>query len=263
MGVLVSHDRALLDEVTQATLRLDQGSARLWPHSFSQARALWLAEEEGLRGTQRETQRRLQKEERKLDATRRTLAASERSGSAGARMKHRHDSDERSMGADYRAQTAERAHSATARRVQRQVGAVREALEQLEVRDEAGQALFLRYEPCPKATVLHFQGPLRLPHGEVLRAEVSLQLRRDEHVWLLGPNGRGKSTLLRALLAAGSLPAEKTLVLPQELTQEETRVDSRRPGGPAEGRAGPGAAAGPRAGRGAGAPAALGAPFPG
>lgn len=77
VGVIVSHDRALLDEATKATLRLDGGSARLWLHPFSQARDLWFAEESLLLDTQRETQRRLQHEERKLDATRRTSAWTE------------------------------------------------------------------------------------------------------------------------------------------------------------------------------------------
>ena len=126
--------------------------------------------------------------------------------------------DARSMGEDVRAQNAERAHAATARRVKRQVGEVREALSKLQVRDEAGQALFLRYEPCPVQTVVQFQGP-------VLEREVTLQLRREEHVWLSGPNGRGKTTLLRAALAQCRVPEERTLVLPQELTVQESEAD--------------------------------------
>jgi ATPase subunit of ABC transporter with duplicated ATPase domains len=218
VGLIVSHDRALLDEVTRATLRLDSGTARLWQHPFSAARDLWLAEEAALAETQRETRRRLQQDERRLEASRRTLASSERARSAGARMKNRHDGDARSMGADVRAQNAERAHAATARRVKRQVGEVREALSKLQVRDEAGQALFLRYEPCPVQTVVQFQ-------GAVLKREVTLQLRREEHVWISGPNGGGKTTLLRAALAQCRVPEERRLVLPQELTVQESEAD--------------------------------------
>jgi ATPase subunit of ABC transporter with duplicated ATPase domains len=218
IGLIVSHDRALLDEVTTSTLRLDAGTARLWHHPFSAARELWLEEEHELRDQQRETKRRLQNEERKLDAARRTLASSERSRSTGARMKNKYDGDARTMGADLKAQNAERAHTATARRLTRQAGLVREALEKLEVRDEAGQALFLRYEPCPHQTVVQFQ-------GKIVNAEVSLQLRREEHVWISGPNGAGKTTLLRAVLAECRVPEDKRLVLPQELSEEETRAD--------------------------------------
>ncbi|MDP3151857.1 MAG: ATP-binding cassette domain-containing protein [Archangium sp.] len=218
IGVIVSHDRALLDEVTTATLRLDGGGARLWQQPFSAARASWLAEEEGVLSSQRETKRRLQQEERRLDASRRTLEASERSRSAGARMRNRHDSDARGMGADFRAQMAERAHTRAAKRVERKVGLTREALEKIEVRDEAGQRLFLKYEPCPHQTVMQFEGP-------IVGRDVVLQVGRSEHVWISGPNGAGKTTLLRAVLTACKVPEEKRLVLPQELTREETLAD--------------------------------------
>ncbi len=225
VGVIVSHDRALLDDVTTATLRLADGQARLWPHPFSGARALWLEEAELTRTHQRETKRQLKKEEKKLDARRHALAASERQRSAGARMKSRHDGDARSLGAEFRAETAEQAHASTLRRVERKAGVVRDALEALEVHDEAGQALFVRYEPSPKRTVVQFHGAVRLPHGEVLLREVVLQLGREEHLWLQGPNGRGKSTLLREVLASCDVPLARRLVLPQELTLEETEAD--------------------------------------
>jgi ATPase subunit of ABC transporter with duplicated ATPase domains len=208
--VIVSHDRALLDDVTTSTLRLDGGDARLWSHPFSAARELWLEEEHEQREHQREAKRRLQKEERKLDQARRTLASSERSLSTGYRMKNKYDGDARTMGADLKAQAAAAAHSAKARKLGKQVGQVREALEQIEVRDEAGQALFLRYEPCPHQTVVQLE---------------DLQVKREEHVWIRGRNGAGKTTLLRRAFAECRVPEEKRLVLPQELTEEETRAD--------------------------------------
>lgn len=218
IGVIVSHDRALLDDVTNATLRLDGGEARLWNHPFSTARELWLEEEHERREHQREARRRLQQQERKLDAAKRTLASAERSRSAGYRMKSKYDGDARTMGADLKAQYAERAHTAKAKRIARQADVVRDALEQLEVRDEAGQALFLRYEPCPHQTVVQFE-------GRVVEADVALQVKRDEHTWIRGRNGAGKTTLLRAALEACRVPEEKRLVLPQELTQAETLAD--------------------------------------
>lgn len=225
VGVLVSHDRALLDDVTHATLRLAQGSARLWPQPFTAARALWTEEADARRDAQRETRRKLEKEEHALDQRRRTLAASQKQRSTGARMKNKYDSDARTLGANFRAEMAEFAHASTLRRVERQAGALREELEQLEVRDEAGQALFLRYEPCPKSTVVQFRGDVALPTGDVLVRDVTLQLGRDEHLWIQGPNGRGKSTLLRTLMERSEIPPERRLLLPQELTLEDSRED--------------------------------------
>ena len=225
VGVLVSHDRALLDAVTTSTLRLTERGVRHWPQPYSQARALWLAEEGAAVDQQREQKRRLEKEERKLDAKRRTLSQSARQRSAGARMRNASDGDARSLGADFRAEQAEMAHAATLRRVKRKAETVREALDALEVRDEAGQALFLKDEPCPKPTVVQFRGEVRAGDAVLLR-DVSVQLGRAQKLWLRGPNGCGKSTLLRALLGdACQVPPERRLVLPQELELAEAQAD--------------------------------------
>ncbi len=211
LGVLVSHDRALLDDVTEATLRLTPGGARLWQKPFSQARALWLEEEEAQRQQHRDTRRHLEREEQKLDTRRRALASASRQRSTGARMRSKHDSDARSLGADFRAEQAEMSHAATLRRVERSAERVRAELDGLHVSDDAGAALFLRYEPCPKPTVV------QLPE---------LQLARGGRLWVRGPNGSGKTTLLNRVLAQGCLvPEERRLVLPQELTLEESQAD--------------------------------------
>jgi ATPase subunit of ABC transporter with duplicated ATPase domains len=226
VGVLVSHDRALLDAVTTSTLRLDRGEARLWAAPYSAARALWEDEARRGREAQRASRRRLENEEARLDAARRRLASSSSARSTGARMKDARDSDARTLGANFRAEMAERAHAASLRRSLGRSEALREELAGLEVRDDAGRDLFLRYEPCPRAQVLRYAGDVFLPRGgRRLLREVALVVRRDEHVVVEGKNGAGKSTLLGALLEAAALPPERVLVLPQELSAEALRED--------------------------------------
>ncbi len=228
VGLLVSHDRSLLDELTQSTLRLNRGEARLWPGRFSSAREAWLAEEQQLRDAQQETRRRLESEERRLDQARRRVASSARARSTGARMKGPRDSDARTVTADFRAENAEQAHAAALRRSAARSEELRAELASLDLHDEPGRELFVRYEPCPRAVVLRLSGdvflPVEPPVLPLLR-DVRLTLRRDEHVVVEGRNGAGKSTLLRALVEAAALPAERVLSLPQELTLEETRSD--------------------------------------
>src|SRR5882757_4045624 len=45
IGIIVSHDRALLDRLTTYTVRVHQGSARIWRGSYDQAKCAWEAEE--------------------------------------------------------------------------------------------------------------------------------------------------------------------------------------------------------------------------
>lgn len=54
IGLIASRDRALLDELTTATVRIDRHGARLYLGSYSTARAAWQAEGEA-RGRERAT----------------------------------------------------------------------------------------------------------------------------------------------------------------------------------------------------------------
>jgi ATPase subunit of ABC transporter with duplicated ATPase domains len=212
VGVVVSHDRVLLDTLTTATLRLHGGTARLWNAPFSTARELWAREEEELRDAHSEAQRALKKEQRRLDDQRRALESTSKQRSTGVRMRNKYDSDARTLTADGRAENAERAHAAALRRTARRADELGEELSARRVHDDAGAKLFLNYEPCPRKLVL--SGRVELP--------------REDHLWVRGRNGAGKTTLLKAARAACTLPPERVLWLPQELSAEDALEDLRR-----------------------------------
>src|ERR1019366_2900855 len=48
IGIVVSHDRAMLDALCAFTVRVDRGSARLWRGSYTEAKHSWEAEEREL-----------------------------------------------------------------------------------------------------------------------------------------------------------------------------------------------------------------------
>ncbi len=209
-GVLVSHDRALLDELTRATLRLHGGTAALYTAPFTQARARWEDAAQQLRDAQTEQQRALKKQQRRLDDERRALEATTHLRNTGRRMRSRYDSDARTLTAGGRVDMAERSHAATLRRLARKTQVMNESLAALHVRDEPGARLFVGYEPCPRPVVAALE---------------TLTVERADRVWVRGRNGAGKTTLLTRLRDACTLPDERVLVLPQELTAQEALAD--------------------------------------
>ncbi len=222
VGVVVSHDRTLLDALTGATVRLEGGVARSWPLPYSKAREAWLAEEAALLAARAELDQKLASARRTLDEGRRRQQAAGRQRSAGRRMKDRHDSDARSVTENFRAERAERSLADANRRQLHGLEQLHTHRDALQVPREAPGPLFLRYRPCPRPVVVSLALD-QLCAGErvLIDAPVRLSVRRDARLALLGDNGAGKSTLLTKLLAACSLERERVLHLPQELSAEE------------------------------------------
>lgn len=66
------------------------------------------------------------------------------------------------------------------------------------------------------------QGEIPLGDGRVL-SYPQLRIAPDDRIALTGANGLGKSTLLRLVASRANVPAERTLVVPQEITEVESR----------------------------------------
>ncbi len=107
IGVLVSHDRRLLNRLTAATLRLAGGGVRLWPGAYDAARSAWQACEAEQRKNWESGRREERKVGRRLADKRRQQRAIEARISPRTRMKGPRDHDARSMAAKNRVRFAE------------------------------------------------------------------------------------------------------------------------------------------------------------
>ena len=217
IGLLVSHDRQLLDELTSATLRLDRATLRLWPGAYSAAQALWTSEEASHRAAHEEGRRQERKIRRQLADKRRQQRSAEAKISPRSRMKGRRDSDARTMAAKNRVRSAEQ-------RLGRQVAVLRHRLASRETAnaefrfDKArGRSLFVDFEPAPAKRLITFAADAVRAGGRTLLRDVQLVVDRDTRTWLAGDNGAGKTTLLEALRRAATVAEDRLLYLPQEL----------------------------------------------
>jgi ATPase subunit of ABC transporter with duplicated ATPase domains len=224
VGVLVAHQREVLDALCGSTFRVEAGRWRLWPGPYSAARLDWEREEGAARDARAHTARALEATQRRLDAQRRQLESATRGRSAGQRMRSKYDSDSRALGANFRAEMAQKAHAGALRRTQQATAQLATRLEAQEVRHLDERRLFLHFERCPRPVVARLAGPLEVG-GRVLAPQLSAQVGREAHVVLQGPNGAGKSTLLARLVEASALPEDRWLWLPQELCEADVEAD--------------------------------------
>ncbi|MBT8491692.1 MAG: ATP-binding cassette domain-containing protein [Deltaproteobacteria bacterium] len=221
VGILVSHDRALLDELTTTTLRLAHGQLSSYPGGYSAARQVWLE----TRRQREQDHDRLRSRERvmrrKLADVRRNRSAAAGKLSASSRMKGPRDSDGRSVNAKGRVARAEAGLSravAIQRRSLERASAAREAVRLERVR---GGAVYLDYQPPRKSRLLELRVAELTAGNRRLAADVAVRLERNTRLCITGRNGAGKTTLVREILAGLNVPTERVLYLPQELDVED------------------------------------------
>jgi len=223
VGVIVAHDRALLDEVTQSTVHVEGGAATTFPGPWSEASRAWEAER-AAQVLRRERLRDARDAARaSLDATRRDAAAADAQRSARRRMKDRHDHDARSVLAGNLAEWGARGHDKGARRQARVVERLERELDATRLdRRRDPKALAFVHVRSPSAVLAGGHWPRLEVGGRVLAHDLSLWLDRAARVHLAGDNGAGKTTLVRALLTTLRVPEALVLHLPQELAPADT-----------------------------------------
>jgi ATPase subunit of ABC transporter with duplicated ATPase domains len=221
VGLVVSHDRTLLDALTTTTLRFERGGVRAWRGGYSAARAAWEEEER----EQIEAYGRLQSEKRKL--RRRLADARQKRAEAEAHMKRKmrrasiKDIDTRKRFSAKRRRSAEVSLGWEVHKLHGRLDRVEERAAVFDLAKARGRSLFVDWEPAPVATLLSLDTD-RLRAGERdLVADVHVRVERGSRIHLCGDNGAGKTTLVQALLEAPHVPPSRILHLPQEQSADE------------------------------------------
>lgn len=221
IGVVVSHDRQLLDALTTHTLRLAGGDARLYAGNYSAAHAAWQLEAEHAREARVGARERVRMLKQRVHDTRTAQRGAERNKSAGQRMKNPKDSDARGMLAQVKADWAEATHGRKLEVASRELARAERELAGMRVDKELGSTVFADFAPAP-SSILAFSAAHTLYAGErALLALPSLTIRRDDRIWVAGPNGAGKSTLLRELATQLRAATPELLLLSQELPKDQ------------------------------------------
>lgn len=227
IGVVVSHDRDLLEALTSQTLRLHGTQARLWPGSYEQARMEWEREERAAVSERERLRNEQKKQKRKLDRARREEEAASANKGAKQRMRNKHDSDARSIVATNKADWAQASLGKKVSAYRQKEEAATSALGELHVDKTLGRSVFVNWRRPPNRVLAMLDADEVRAGEEAVLFDVRLTLGRDDRIRIRGPNGAGKTTLVNALLANLRAPSERILYVPQELTKEEARQTLR------------------------------------
>ena len=226
IGLLVSHDRGLMNQLAQKTLRLKAGVGSLYEGGYDQARACWEAEAASERRAYQKVRSEKKKLERKIDDRRRKWQKAANRATTSKRMKNPRDSAARGTFKLTRRRSAENALGREIQKLHGSLGRVEREASTFELTKEVGRSLFVDYAAAPVPLLAAFEGDLHAGEGgdgPRLQCDLRVPVRRDTRLHLRGPNGAGKTTLLKGLVECSRIPAERLLYLPQELGAQASR----------------------------------------
>jgi macrolide transport system ATP-binding/permease protein len=240
IGLLVSHDRTLLDTLCRQCLFLESGHATLRPGGYTQGLAQAQANNDrarALRDQAKSNLKRLQAEESK----RREITAKEHK----TRSKHGlAPKDFDSRGRINLARVTDSKSGAPLRQLQGRIDQSESRLDGIHVKKETRLSLWL---PESKSRM---DALLRLSAGQIpltgcpgsnsdqthdcsdlspalasarTLSFPDLTLKPDSRTAVTGPNGSGKSTLIRHILTELLIPRDKTLYIPQEIPAQHAQ----------------------------------------
>lgn len=221
IGLLVSHDRELLDALCERCIFIDQPAAVMRPGGYSSGRREALREEESARIEKELAKRELVRLKR--EASRRAAEAARSAYKRSKRNLAPKDHDGRSRIDAAVLSGADGSAGKLARRMQARVEGAQGLASGIRIKKEYELGIWIAGERSRRATLFHLpEGAIPLGGGRALD-HPALTMRPEDRIALTGPNGSGKSTLIRTIINALELTPERLTYLPQEIDIASSR----------------------------------------
>ncbi len=215
IGLLVSHDRELLDGLCTRCLFLDPPRAVLRPGTWSRGREQQRLEEESRRREAERAQADARRVARSVSAAKAKAARSRRRLSK--RGLGRHDADAKGRIDMARISGKDAVAGRLVRRLEANLDRALERSAALAPPPVKQLGLWFSSEPSRRDSLLDLPAGRLALGGSTSLSHPGLHIGPRDRVALVGPNGCGKSTLVAHLCGALRLDAGRLLYLPQEI----------------------------------------------
>ena len=227
VGILVSHDRELLDTLCQQCVFLDPPDATIRPGGYTQGAGQAQLEEETVRRERELATRELKRLERESIARRDEAARSD------ARISKRNlgkDNDARGKRNRARLTGKDAVGGKLFRQLDGRLNQARKRQGSIRVKKQYDLGIWVEGGCSKRDRLFELEaGTLALGDARTLTYP-DLVMRPADRIAVTGPNGSGKSTLVREITGVLNLPEERVLYIPQEIDAGRSRslLDSAR-----------------------------------
>jgi ATPase subunit of ABC transporter with duplicated ATPase domains len=226
IGLLVSHDRDLLDSLCRRCLFLEPPIATVYAGNYTECSRRKYEEEQYLRERRRLADEEMNRLDREAIRRRQEADRDSRSHSGRGIPPKDHDARAKLRGARLTGKDAVRGKLAKQLDGRRRQAEKRR--DDAPVVKETITGIRLDTARSRRDVLFRFEaGALPLGPVRILRFP-ALAMFPEDRIALTGPNGTGKSTLLEYILRSLNIPAERALFIPQEIPPETGQESVRR-----------------------------------
>jgi len=218
IGLLVSHDRELLDKLCDHCLFIDPPNAQLRGGGYSVATAALKQEAEAARNQRSKARRHRERIEHELAVRRQHQREADRKKSKRGIARRDHDAKSRID----RARVTDGGAGKRLRQLHGRLDQASDRETSIEVTRPEDLGVKLHGTASSRNALVRLEG-IRLPLGENRSmCFPDLIVQPSDRIALVGPNGSGKSTLIRHIVEHMELPPERVIYIPQEVSAEQS-----------------------------------------
>lgn len=215
VGLLVSHDRGLLDDLCQQCLFVDPPEAVLRPGGYTEG--MRQAEVDGNSAAKQRSQAKQALSRLKGEAKKRRASASQAHHRRSKRGLASKDHDARAKINLARVSGKDGSAGRLLNQLGGRLAQAQDKLNRIKVKKTYAMGIWMPGSQSRRDTLIHLPaGSLTLGAGRRLHYP-DLSMRPTDRIALTGPNGSGKSSLIRHLMGSLNLKAEQVTYLPQEI----------------------------------------------